>query len=110
VIEARRHPRYKLEIDLRIYARNSAVVRGHSVDISESGISAMLREEVRLGEVVRLEFTVPTGDVVIHALARQRNAFRYGFEFLEAISQLEIIQRACRQMAVEQSTESNLEP
>ena len=48
--EARRHPRYKLEIDVRIYPRNTAVVRAHSVDISESGISAMLRDEVRLGE------------------------------------------------------------
>lgn len=103
-MEARRHPRYKLEVDVRIYARNSAVVRGHSVDISESGISAILRDEVPLGAVVRLEFAVPTGEVEIHALARQRNAFRYGFEFLEAISQMEIIQRACRQLAVAQST------
>ena len=101
--ETRRHPRYKIEVEIRVYARDSAVVRGHSVDISESGISALLREEVRVGEVVRLEFTVPTGDVVIHALTRQRNAFRYGFQFLEAISQLEIIRRACRQFAVAES-------
>lgn len=107
MIEARRHPRYKLEIDLRIYARNVPVVRGHSVDISESGISAMLRDEVPVGEVVRLEFTIPTGDVAIHALVRQRNAFRYGFQFLEAISQLEIITRACRQLAMEQSLSGN---
>jgi len=109
VSEARRHPRYKLEIDVRIYPRNTAVVRAHSVDISESGISAMLRDEVRLGEVVRLEFTVASGDVVIHALARQRNAFRYGVEFLEAVSQVEIIQRACRQLAVAQSVGGNPE-
>ena len=76
MIEARRHPRYQLDIDVRIYPRNSGLVRGHSVDIRESGISAMLREEENVGEVVRLEFTMPTGDVVIHALARQRNAFR----------------------------------
>lgn len=102
-METRRHPRYKLEVEVRIYPRNSAVVRGNSVDISESGISAMLRVEVPVGEVVRLEFTVPTGDVEIHALVRQRNAFRYGFQFLEAISQLEIIARACRQLAMAQS-------
>jgi c-di-GMP-binding flagellar brake protein YcgR len=107
VIEARRHPRYKMEVDVRVYARNAAVVRGHSVDISESGISAMLREEVPIGEVVRLEFAVPAGDVVIHALTRQRDAFRYGFQFLEAISQLEIIQRACRQLAIAQSMAGN---
>ena len=52
-MEARRHPRYKLEVEVRIYPRNAQVVRGHSVDISESGISAMLREEVPIGEVVR---------------------------------------------------------
>lgn len=106
--EARRHPRFRLEVDIRIYLRNSPVVRGHSVDISQSGISAMLRDEVRIGEVVRLEFSLPTGDVEIHALARQRNAFRYGFEFLEAVSQLEMIQRACRQLAVAQATAGHL--
>jgi c-di-GMP-binding flagellar brake protein YcgR len=109
VVEARHHPRYKLEVDLRIYPRDAQVVRGHSVDISESGISALLRVEVPLGEVVRLEFDLPTGDVQIHALVRQRNAFRYGFQFLEAISQLEIIQRTCRELAVAQSTEGSLE-
>jgi hypothetical protein len=103
-VEARRHPRYKIEVEIRVYPRNAAVSRGHTVDISESGISAMLRVEVPVGEVVRLEFTVPTGEVQIHALVQQRNAFRYGFQFLEAISQLEIIQRACRQLSVAQST------
>jgi c-di-GMP-binding flagellar brake protein YcgR len=108
-MEARRHPRYKLEIDIRVYPRNAAVVRGHSVDISESGISAILRDEVPLEEVVRLEFAVPTGDIQIHALVRQRSAFRYGFQFLEAISQLKIIQRACRQLAMTQSATGTLE-
>jgi hypothetical protein len=98
-----------MEVDIRVYARDSALVRGHSVDISESAISVMLRNEVPVGEVVRLEFAVPTGDVVIHALTRQRNAFRYGFQFREAISQLEIIQRACRQLAVMQSMAGNPE-
>jgi c-di-GMP-binding flagellar brake protein YcgR len=108
-MDARRHPRYKLEVEVRIYPRNSQVVRAHSVDISESGISAMLREEVPTGEVVRLEFTLPSGEVQIHALVRQRNAFRYGFQFLEAISQLEIIERTCRQLSVAQSTAGNVE-
>ena len=53
-VEARRHPRYKLEVEVCVYPRNSEVVRGHTVDISESGISAMLRVEVPVGEVVRL--------------------------------------------------------
>ena len=108
-MDARRHPRYKLEVDVRIYPRNTQVVRGHSVDLSESGISAMLLVEVPVGEVVRLEFTVPTGEVQIHALVRQRSAFRYGFQFLGAISQLEIIQRTCRQFDLSQATSGKLE-
>lgn len=102
-MDARRHPRYPLETDIRIYPRNSAVVHGHTVDISESGISAMLRVEVPIGEVVRLEFSLPTGDVDIHALVRQRSAFRYGFQFVEASSAQDVIGRTCRQLSVEQA-------
>ena len=79
------------------------VVRGQTVDISESGISAMLRIEVPLGEVVRLELKLPLGDVEVHALVRQRNAFRYGFQFVEDSAAQEVIGRTCRQLALEHS-------
>lgn len=62
----------------------------------------MLRVEVPVGEVVRLEFSLPLGDVEIHALVRQRNAFRYGFQFVESSSAQDIIGQTCRQLAVEQ--------
>lgn len=102
-VEARRHPRFKLEVDIRVYPRGCPVVRGHTVDISESGISAMLPIEVPVGEVVRLEFTLPFGDVEVLAMVRQRSAFRYGFQFVEASSAPDVIGRTCRQLAVEQS-------
>ncbi len=102
-VEARLYPRYKLDVEIQVYARNREVVRGHTVDISESGISAMLREEIRLDEIVRLEFTLPDGDVEIHATVRQRNAFRYGFQFLESSGPHDLIQRTCRGLAIEQS-------
>lgn len=102
-VEARRHPRYQLETEICIYPRNAEVVRGHTVDLSESGISAMLRVEVPLGEVVRLEFKLPQGEVDVHAMVRQRNAFRYGFQFVESESANEVIGRTCRQLALEQS-------
>jgi c-di-GMP-binding flagellar brake protein YcgR len=105
LVEARRHPRFKLDVDIRIYARNSAVVRGRTVDISESGISAMLMVEVPIGEVVRLEFSLPLGEVEIHALVRQRNAFRYGFQFVESSSAQDIIGRTCSQLAVDQAVQ-----
>ena len=102
-VEARRHPRFKLNIDICVYPRNASVVRGHTVDISESGISAMLRVEVPIGEVVRLEFELPLGPVEVHALVRQRIAFRYGLQFVESSSGLEVIGRTCRELAMEES-------
>lgn len=101
--EQRRQPRYKLEVNARVYPRDSAVIRGQTVDISESGVSIMLRDEVAIGEVVRLEFTLPFGEVEVHAVARQRNAFRYGFQFLESSSAQDVIGRTCRHLAVEQT-------
>jgi hypothetical protein len=102
--DARRRPRFKLEAEIRVYARNEPVIWGHTVDISESGISAMLRDEVRLDAVVRLELEVSLGSVQISAVLRQRNAFRYGFQFLEASTALETIGRTCAQLAMEQSS------
>lgn len=102
-VENRRSPRFKLDTDIRIYPRGQAVVRGHTVDVSESGIGAMLREEINLQEVVRLEFAVPDGEVEILALVRQRNAFRYGFEFIEDTPARDLIKRTCRDLAIEQS-------
>jgi len=100
-VEARRHPRFKLDVNIRIYARNSAVVRGTTVDISESGISALLVAEVPIGEVVRLEFSLPLGEVEVHALVRQRNAFRYGFQFIASSTAQDIIGRTCGQLAMQ---------
>jgi len=63
----------------------------------------MLPVEVAFGEVVRLEMSLPAGDVEVHALVRQWSAFRYGFQFVETSSAQEVIGRTCRQLAVEQA-------
>jgi hypothetical protein len=98
-VEARRHPRFKLEVGLRVYPRNSQVVRGRTVDISESGLSALLQVEVPIGEVVRVEFSLDFGPVELHATVRQRTAFRYGFQFLELGDAAEVIRRSCEHLA-----------
>jgi PilZ domain len=102
-VENRRHPRYKVEVGVRVYPRDRPVVRGRSVDLSESGIAVMLRDELPIREVVRLEFTVPLGSVDVHALVCQRNAFRYGLHFVESASAQDVIGRTCRQLAMEQA-------
>lgn len=106
VVDARRHPRYKLRVNIRIYARNAPVVHGETVDLSESGVSAMLRAEVPIGELVRLEFNLPLGPVEVHAVVRQRVAFRFGFQFVDTPAERELIARACRDLATEQMARS----
>jgi hypothetical protein len=101
-VDARRQPRFKVEIDIRINSRTCGVLKGRTVDISESGIAVMLTIEAPLGEVMELNFTLPFGHVMIHAMVRQKNAFRYGFEFVDSHSVHEIIRSTCRRLADEQ--------
>jgi PilZ domain len=101
--DARRQPRFRLEVEIRIDSRTSGVLTGRTVDISESGISAMLKLEVPVGEFVELQFLLPFGPVTVYATVRQRNAFRYGFQFVESHSAHEVIQATCRHLKMEQS-------
>jgi c-di-GMP-binding flagellar brake protein YcgR len=96
LIDARKRPRFKLDVDVKIYPRDKSRVTGRTVDISERGLAVMLKIEVPLDQVVRLEFELPLGVVSIRALVRQRNAFRYGFQFVEPDSYAqELIIRFC---------------
>jgi hypothetical protein len=106
--DERRQPRFKIQVEVKVYSRTCGILAGHSVDISESGISALLRIEVPLNEIVELHFTLPFGPVIIYAMVRQRDAFRYGFHFVESNYVKEVIRPTCRQLAVEQSIVGDL--
>jgi hypothetical protein len=99
-IDGRRQPRFKIETEITIESRTSGMLKGRSVDISESGIAAILPIEAPLGEIVELRFALPRGPVRIHATVRKRNAFRYGFEFVDQDLVNEFIRRTCRDLAV----------
>ena len=101
--DARRQPRFKIEVDITINSRTRGMLKGHTVDISESGVAAMLRIEAPLGEVVELDIALPCGPVKVQAIGRQRNAFRYGFEFVDQKLTHGFIRRTCRDLAVDQS-------
>jgi hypothetical protein len=107
--DARRHPRFKIEVDIRIQSRTCGALKGRTVDISESGIAAMLTIEAPLGEVVELSFTLPDGPVTLCATVRQKNAFRYGLEFVVPNAVSETIRRTCRDLAVEQHLFAEIE-
>jgi hypothetical protein len=104
VSENRRKPRFKLAIDIGIHSESCGLLRGRTIDISEIGIAAVLGDDGPVGEVVKLNLTLPSGPVTICATVRQRSSFfRYGFEFIDSNSVREILQPACRELAVRQS-------
>ncbi len=109
-VERRIRPRFKLNVEIKVDSRTCGVLKGQTLDISESGISALLTIEVPLRELVELEFTLPCGPVNIYAMVRQRNAFRYGFQFLQSEAVAKVIRLTCRQLAVEQSLLARHEP
>jgi PilZ domain len=100
---ARHEPRFKLQVEISVRTRSHGVLAGRTVDISESGISAILKIEVPLSEIVELGFMVPIGRVNVPAMVRQRDAFRYGFQFIGSGAAQEVIRSTCRQLAVEQT-------
>lgn len=70
---------------------------GRTVDISEAGFAAMLKTEVAVQEVVKVEFKHAAGFVSAFAIVRHRTAFRYGFEFLEK-SPIKPVADICQQL------------
>ncbi len=103
IVSNRRKPRFKIEVDISVHSRTQGVLTGRTVDISESGIAALLRIEVPLGELVELEFNLPFGPVGIYAIARQRNAFRYGFQFAESEAIHRSIRETCSHLEIERA-------
>jgi PilZ domain-containing protein len=98
-VDERRCPRFKLDVDIAIQARDGELLQGRTVDISESGIAAILKIEVAVGLVVQLDFSFPFHHVSLLAVVKQRNAFRYGFQFADPGDTRELIGRVCERLA-----------
>jgi hypothetical protein len=101
--DTRSQPRFKISVEIEVNSKKCGVLKGHTVDLSESGVSALLKIEVSVGEIVELQFTLPYGPVRVYAIVRQRSAFRYGFQFIDSHSAHETIQATCRSLNIEQS-------
>ena len=84
--EKRRHPRRTFEADITVWTAHG-VFPGRSLEISESGMSAILSDELREGEDVELYIKLPATRVTVRAIVRHRNVFRHGFEFAQPIHQ-----------------------
>jgi hypothetical protein len=92
-VEARCAPRLRLEVDVNIYSQTAGLIPARTLDVSESGISALLRVELPLGEIVRMEIRSRRDPVIVEAVLRNRNAFRHGFEFAQPGTGRELIRK-----------------
>jgi PilZ domain-containing protein len=91
----RQHPRFKLDVDVNIHSKTAGLVVGRSAEISEAGMSVMLVPELTVGEVVELDFELPFGPANVLAIVRSRNAFRYGFKFVQPHAAESRIKQSC---------------
>jgi hypothetical protein len=78
--------RYKLDVPLRVILQKpgSTMIRdGRGTEISESGMCVMSGLELRVGEEVEIEFTLPySGEPIrVSAAVRNRNGYHYGCKF-----------------------------
>jgi hypothetical protein len=82
--ENRRHRRLEWETEVTIRSTNESLP-GRTLDISESGMSALLPTELEVGEIVDLDVKTPIALATGRAVVRNRNFFRHGFEFLQPL-------------------------
>jgi c-di-GMP-binding flagellar brake protein YcgR len=83
----RRHPRYRgdFRVTVSYFLENAyQKLEGHCRDISQAGIGILLPAELTSGEVVGLNFTLPSSGALweVRAVVRYRHGYHYGFEFL----------------------------
>jgi hypothetical protein len=93
--DRRRHLRYRFSDPMKVCRPDGACLDGVSVEISQSGMSAMIQGALTPGDVVRLQ---PVTGVTTAAVVRHKLGMLYGFEFLElAGEQAGKIAERCRE-------------
>jgi hypothetical protein len=97
--EQRANPRFGWDVPLRIHFRMGELILGRIVDISESGVSVMVRLEMSIGQQIELDFKLPCGPANVHAIVKNKNAFRYGLEFVMTDKERTLIKRGCRELS-----------
>jgi hypothetical protein len=83
---SQRHPRMLFSVPVMLHRLVPGGVRfthGISLDISESGLGALVENGLRAGETVSLEFDLPDCYVKTVAIVRHTSSARSGFEFIE---------------------------
>jgi len=88
----RRYPRYRSEfpVTLTLFCgREHTRIHAHCRDLSQAGIGLLIAGDLALGEVVSIDFSLPsqTENWNLRAVLRCRRGYHYGFEFLSLPAQ-----------------------
>jgi hypothetical protein len=83
----RRFPRYRTNFPVAVellLEKGYKRLAGQCKDLSIAGIGALLAEELAMGEVLALTFSLPVSTVVWHVrtVVRHRRKYHHGLEFL----------------------------
>jgi hypothetical protein len=84
----RRAHRFPLAVPVEIAMMHSGVVRSipcRSTDLSENGMAVIANDEMLPGEMLKLEFSLPTAAqaLSLRGMVRQRDISQYGIEFTD---------------------------
>ena len=72
------------------------MIPGIALEISESGISVILPEQLSVGENVEFILELPGGKLRATAVVRNKSMYRYGFEFESpTAAQQQLIRDTC---------------
>jgi hypothetical protein len=77
--ERRRHARYRFSEPMTVRRPDGVSLDGMSVEMSEGGMSAIIKGSLRAGDVVQIQ---PVTGVTTSALVRHKLGMLYGLEFL----------------------------
>jgi hypothetical protein len=91
--------RFALEVPLRIHCRTGELILGRTVDVSESGIPAIIPLDMLVGQAVEVDFLLDGELIEVQAMVKNKSAFRNGFEFVLGYKEHEIITRGCKALA-----------
>lgn len=94
----RRHSRHHLALPLNLWrsAGTGTMIPGIALEISQSGVSAILPEQLQVGETVELCIQLSGGQLRVAAVVRNHAMFRHGLEFAYLTSaQQQLIKDTC---------------
>jgi len=98
VPDRRRHPRYRYSAPITVLASDGSLVPGITLEISESGLSAVFGVPLRVGDTTEVG---PVAGGKASARIRRNLGKVYGFEFLGLTTeQAEQIRNKCKMLPV----------